>query len=227
MEPFFALVKRIENLNAWVRYFNFQFSQSVLLVNFPSLRRGFTLMELLVTCGILVVVSAIVLVNNGKFGGQVLLDNLAYDIALSVRQAQTYGISTLRHGEDTFSAAYGIHMQRSASSQYVTFADVVVNGVYDPNLNELVSTTALQSGYFISSICAPAGADIASCTGLDSVDITFKRPDPDAWISTNGISCNADPSTCAASVRIVIQSPRGDHSSVIVSANGQISVTRK
>src|SRR3989344_4615422 len=51
--------------------------------------RGFTLVELMVVTGILVVITSLILANNTRFGGAVLLENLAYDIALSMRKAQT------------------------------------------------------------------------------------------------------------------------------------------
>src|SRR3989344_3669939 len=45
---------------------------------------GFTLVELVVVTAIIVVVSSVVLVNNNRFGGVIQLENLAYDVALSV-----------------------------------------------------------------------------------------------------------------------------------------------
>ena len=49
--------------------------------------RGFTLIELIVVTGIIVVVSTLVLSSNARFGGAILLENLAYDVGLSVRKA--------------------------------------------------------------------------------------------------------------------------------------------
>ena len=56
-------------------------------------RRGFTLIELLVVVAIIVVITGLILANSNKFGGQTMLQNLSYDIALSLREAQVYGIS--------------------------------------------------------------------------------------------------------------------------------------
>src|SRR3989344_9303934 len=53
--------------------------------------RGFTLIELLVVTGILVLISGLVLANNTRFGGAILLKNLAYDVGLSIREVQVYG----------------------------------------------------------------------------------------------------------------------------------------
>jgi prepilin-type N-terminal cleavage/methylation domain-containing protein len=75
--------------------------------------RGFTLIELLVVTAILVIVSGLVLANHSRFGGKILLQNLAYDMALSVRQAQVYGISVRQFGAGTYSAGYGIRFSTS------------------------------------------------------------------------------------------------------------------
>src|SRR3989344_1409035 len=52
--------------------------------------KGFTLIELLVVSAIVVMLATVILSSHGKFGGQVLLQNFAYDVALSIRQAQVY-----------------------------------------------------------------------------------------------------------------------------------------
>src|SRR3989338_11714059 len=71
--------------------------------------RGFTLIEMLVVIAVMAIVTGVMLANNGRFGGQVLLQNLAYDIALTLRHAQVYGISVLRF-EATASYAPGFEV---------------------------------------------------------------------------------------------------------------------
>jgi prepilin-type N-terminal cleavage/methylation domain-containing protein len=189
--------------------------------------RAFTLIELLVVTGIIVVVSTVVLADNNRFGGKVQLENLAYDIALSIRQAQVYGISVARFGAGTFSAGYGVHFDTSNFNTYVLFADIYPtpgDGIFQAAQGELVSTTDITSGYRILKVCAPEGTDSTSCTDVGSVDVTFERPEPDAWISAGGTSCAYGLGVCADSARIVLQSPRSDIMSVVMEANGQISI---
>lgn len=189
--------------------------------------KGFTLIELLVVTGIIVVVSTIVLADNNRFGGRVQLENLAYDIALSIRQAQVYGISVARFGSSVFSAGYGVHLDTSNFSTYVLFADVYPSpgdGLFEASQGELVSSIDIPSGYKITKVCVPEGTDSASCTDVGSVDVAFQRPEPDAWISAGGVACIYGQGTCVDSTRIVVQSPRGDIMSVVIEANGQISV---
>ena len=188
--------------------------------------QGFTLVELLVVCAIMVVVGAIIFASNNKFGGQVLLQNLAYDVALSVRQAQVYGISVQRFN-GAFNYAYGMHFDTSTPTAYNLFADVNANGLYAAGEDVAPSPYSIGRAYSILRLCAPAGSDLA-CTGgtvVTKLDIVFIRPEPDAWISSGSVSCVPRTGTnCRASSRVVLQSPRGDKMSLKVFANGQIAV---
>lgn len=200
------------------------------------LHSGFTLIEMLVVIGIIVVISGIIFANNVRFGGVVQLQNLAYDIALSIRQAQVYGISVQRFQQSTtFAAAYGVHFQASSPNTFVLFGDVntPLNGIYDPGgaIPELVQSTSIQSGYTIAYLFVTPPGQAESATGtVTSLDITYRRPNPDAYISKNGdvLTFNAQGKLTAGNIneqaRIVVRSPRGDMKNVIISSNGQISV---
>src|SRR3989344_6847475 len=74
--------------------------------------RAFTLVELVVVLAIFTLISSVVLANHSRFNGSVLLGSLAYDIALSIREAQVYGLSVKQHtvaGVGQFQIGYGIH----------------------------------------------------------------------------------------------------------------------
>ena len=189
----------------------------------PTLVRGFTLIELLVVTAILVVISSLVLVNNNRFSGQILLENLGYDIALSIRQAQVYGITVHSFG-GTFTAGYGMHFERNSPTTYLLFADAVsANGLYD-GAPELVTSTTIQGGYTIADLCStPSGSSVETC-GLSSLDMLFKRPEPDAYISANGTSGVLNPAALYESGRIILASPQNARMSVVIEATGQISV---
>ena len=196
-----------------------------------SFSKGFTLIELLVVTGIIVVISTIVLANNNRFGGVILLQNLAYNVALSIREAQVYGISVQRFQASTFNAGYGVHFDLSSTDTYVLFGDAIqVNGLYDcpqPGTNncESVQATSISTGYSIYDLCITPASGVETC-GIAKLDIIFKRPDPDAWISASGVSCILDNGACGESARALLKSPRGDKTSIVVYANGQISVQK-
>ena len=55
--------------------------------------RGFTLYELLISMAIIVLVAGIVIYNHKRFETDIEITNVAYRVALELRQAQVYGIS--------------------------------------------------------------------------------------------------------------------------------------
>jgi hypothetical protein len=181
----------------------------------------------------MVLVTGVVLVNNSTFGGKVLLENLAYDIALSVRQAQVYGIAVQRYGSTVsgFDVGYGTHFRTASADTYVLFGDgVTANGLFDAG--EAVETTSIRNGFRIFGLCATPALGGSELCGLDEVNIFFKRPDPDAWISALDLPAAATScilngtSQCYSQVRVIVRSPRGDQSSVVIDANGQITVVK-
>jgi len=183
---------------------------------------AFTLIELLVVTAIIVVVTGTILASSSRLGGQFILDNFAYDLALTLREAQQYGIS-VKNFSGNFNVAYGVHFDSNNAITYELFADVDSNGKYDPG-SELVQSYTITRGFKIASICAtPNGVGVENCS-ITSLDILFKRPEPDALISASGVSCTLAPTNCQASARILMIAPRGNTRSVVMPANGQMSV---
>ncbi len=170
------------------------------------------------------VLSTIVLSTNARFGSVIVLKNLAHDMALTIRQAQVYGIAVRRYEGANFDVGYGMHFTLPAEgnlSTYELFADAIENGVYDPG--ETIQLTTIAGGYRIVDICAREAATGIPICGVQEINMVFRRPEPDACI--NG-SINAN-GTCVSSddqVTIIIESNRGDRAEVVVEASGQISV---
>lgn len=178
---------------------------------------GFTLIEMLVVVAVIVVVTSTVIANNNRFGGAVLLQNLAYDIALSARESQVYGISVL-HFDGAFNTAFGMNFDESTKFLYTLFGDANGNNYFDgPGSGESVQTSNITSGYFISNVCVTDSGGVENCA-ITKLNIIYRRPEPDAYIYANN-----EP-TLYQTGRIEVQSPRGDNLSIWIHANGQISV---
>ena len=195
---------------------------------------GFTLIELLVTIGIMAVIVGVTLANHSKFGGQIMLRNLAYETALAIREAQTYGVSVRKlnkAGITDFEAGYGIHFDTSDNIHYILFSDVLKSGgisgedgIYNGNVLELVNTYLIGKGYKLNKFCVVhGGAKTCKVFGIDTatLDILFKRPEPDAYIRLNGVK---DQLYEHAEIELI--SPRGDTMRVLVEVSGQISVQK-
>jgi prepilin-type N-terminal cleavage/methylation domain-containing protein len=197
--------------------------------------RGFTLIELVVTMGIMALITSVTLANHSKFGGQVMLRNLAYEMALIVREAQTYGVSVrkINIGSGEFEAGYGVHFNANNPTEYVMFADTYTesgtlirgeDGMRNTVLED-VNTFKIGRGYKINKFCvgpeeSPSCREVCeSCSG--TLDILFKRPEPDAAIRFNGVE-----STLYERAQIELRSPRDDLMSVLIEVSGQISVIK-
>jgi hypothetical protein len=190
------------------------------------------LIELLVVCAIIIVITALVLVDNSKFGGDVTLENFAYDVALSVRQTQVYGIAVERFGTSNFNTGYGMYFSLTSPNTYILFADEDGTGVYDAKAtpSEIVESNSIQQGFAITGLCAIPEVNGTNCTPVSEIDILFIRPEPDAYISVGQggnapISCVRQPNAaCYYEAQITLTSPKGDTRTVVVDATGQISV---
>ncbi len=195
------------------------------ILNPRSSNLGFSLIELVVSTSILLVITTAVLVNHAAFGGNVLLGALAYDVGLSVRQAQVFGLSVreFNTGSGTFDIGYGVHFDVNDSKSYRIFADIDKNKIFN-NGDGTEDVFFIGQGFSIARTCVTNTAFVEICSDTEDVstlDIVFIRPDPDAFIRING-----DTVTMYQRARIVIQSPNGNEREVIVESTGQISISQ-
>ena len=187
--------------------------------------KGFSMIELVVSTGIMLMITMVVLVNHAAFGGNVLIGALAYDVGLSVRQAQVFGLSVREFGvgSGTFNIGYGVHFDIDNASSYEIFADVNKSKTFDVG-DGTEEVFLIGQGFSVARICGTTVASIERCSNVDSIstlDITFIRPDPDAIIRIDG-----DAATVYQSARIVVQSPQGKEREVTVESTGQISISQ-
>lgn len=180
---------------------------------------------------IIIVITTFILFQQSKFNSSTLLRSLSYSIALSVRQAQVYGTSVRESslGSNIFSAGYGVHIPSAGASSadtYYIFADRLPdpdgNGKYD--VGEELPVFTLGKGYMINKIC---GVEGIACTDVQSLTIFFRRPNPEACISTDAQPnvCASGPSVAYSAAFIQVKSTgNSDTRSVKISNTGQISV---
>ncbi len=194
-------------------------------------------MELMVVIALFTIITVAALMNHARFGESILATNLAYDIALSFREAQSYGIAVREPSSDagTFSFPYGLHF--SGGDSFVFFADRNGNRRYEGNDAPGAKVYRFERGSRIESLCgAPEdGAPefrrfdvegkVISGGGISYLDITFKRPVPDAVFVTD---LNNAGTPRYASGRITIVSPKGrERRTVEVFQTGQISIRKQ
>ncbi|PIQ91400.1 MAG: hypothetical protein COV70_03890 [Parcubacteria group bacterium CG11_big_fil_rev_8_21_14_0_20_39_22] len=200
---------------------------------------GFSVLELIISIAIFALITGIVLVSHSRFGGSILVTNLAYDVALSIRQAQTYGIS-VRGFDDNFKGVYGVHFDRSNNKEFVLFSDIEKSGnrsfQYDGDFenscnidgNECVKLFTIGRGNYISKFCVVNLSGVEQCSHfpagsnnlITTMDITFMRPNPRAIIRTDKFNFNSG-------AQIYVSSPSGEERRIDVFMTGQISVANQ
>lgn len=192
-------------------------------------KKGFTLVELMVTVGIFTIITGLLLAQYAGFNRGIILTNLAYDIALTIRSAQSAGINVKSvpmgsgfSGE--FNYPFGVYFTDNSTS-FISFAD----SNYDDNTDigrynsgEEIATTNIKRGSRISDICA--GTESACNNNISELNIVFKRPDPIAHIvsvdPTNGNRITTE----NPYAEITVSSVDGTTRQVIIRSTGQISV---
>ncbi len=198
-------------------------------------RSGFTLIEILVAIAIMTIIMGVVVFDHQKFSDQLRITNLAYQIALSVREAQAYGINVrgdVTTGGNQFNVGYGVHFSTEENTSYTTFIDrgdpddtsSIGNSQYD--IDEKITTYILERGNTISDICSKiisgTGSSISTEVNCEAqtIDITFQRPNPDARFVVF-----PDTVIPAQEVTIKVTNRDGDIcKSISVNTNGQISI---
>jgi len=154
-----------------------------------SRKGGFTLIELLVSIFIIGLIASVTVYNHREFTDSLEITNLAYAMALSIREAQISG-TAVRGVSDDFESAYGIHFNINdpddgnfpgQNKAYILFRDVngdekvygtisVLN--YDGFSNcgnltlnpECIQQIDIGRGNFISKICAKESNGDRTCS---------------------------------------------------------------
>lgn len=214
---------------------------------------GFSLIELIITVSIMMIVTSAVLFRQTKFSSDILITDMAYEVALSVRDAAVSGLSSKASSTILYKTGYGVHFEPAedggAPNSFINFIDVsevpILDTVEDDQsifdfyytsssdtnqtggIDSIDKVVELTQGQTIKQYCAKSGGTW-TC-GPDSsghvLNIVYVRPNPDAHITMGTKSGGPDGVKTYSEAKIVVQSGLGDKCRTIsVSASGQISV---
>jgi len=172
------MISYLLNLLKLKKRFNFAKANSGLSAGRQGLsadKHGFTLIELIVSIGIMVMVTTVILANYSTFNKRIKLEGVTQEIVSIVREAQAYGIGNKSITGGNF--AYGVHFDIDYPGQISIFSDDNDNGVY--NTGEEVETFNIESSDRIWQICVNQKTQIPdSCPGVgsvDTIDVVYKR----------------------------------------------------
>ncbi len=178
-----------------------------------NLVSGFTVVELMVVVAIFAVISSISAFNYRSFETSITVKNLAQDIALTIRKAQSYTLG-FQSPEPTLLnetvIGYGVHFDMQYPDTFLLFGDfkttnptINANNVYDGTScnriftaqEECVDEILITTTDRIEALCL----NDSDCVFEGMLDIVFNRPNQDALFSYTDISTgqttNLDPAT--------------------------------
>ena len=162
---------------------------------------------MLVVLGIFTVITGVVIADLPSFRDKTILELVGQEIAVTIRQAQSYGVGT-RSFSNAF-PSHGVYLNEAGS--LTLFADGNANNKFDTGSacgtvgTECIELYNLPGG--VSRIFLKNCSSIASCIGAPSIiaplNIVFQRPKLDAvFVNGSGVTQSF------THVGIIIQSNR-------------------
>lgn len=185
---------------------------------------GFTLVELLVSIAVIVIITSIVLVKYDSFDSTTLLKNAAYDIALTLREAQMKSVSASRQNGN-FDYPFGVTFTPGAKT-YTTFryqyAVATDYPYYDGTHTSDLNTATIDRSMYVSDVCVARTPSNEDCN-ITRLDVSFKRPEFKALIYAPEYSSDPEDLT-SAKIKVASTRGTGDVFIVTVTHLGQITV---
>lgn len=204
--------------------------------------RGFTLIEMLVVLFIIALITAIVVSGQSTYNKTLLLTDTTYGVALSAREAQSFGLASRKYGS-VQNPGYGLRFD-TLTSRYILFADT--NNTLSPPsdcplgtpgtpeqkpgncrydaADGIVSTNTFSRGFSVWRFCGRNNSGVYCSTyapSLTTLDLVFTRPNTTTTISgtQNGALLSF---SCA---EITIQDASGQaYRRIRIYSTGQISM---
>ena len=141
-----------------------------------SIKKGFTLVELLVVSGIILLMSAIIFPNYRAGGEALALQRSAHKLSQDLRRAEELALSAKAYpnAPTSFKGGYGVNFQINSTS-YTLFADLNDNKIFDPSSvpPEELEISNLEKKVKISGLSA------------SPLNVVFLPPDPQFFVSGN------------------------------------------
>lgn len=156
---------------------------------------GFTLVEMIVAVAVAVTFMGGMFLNRGSFDSGIRLDSVARDVALLVRQAQTYGAgggSGINVGQPH--GAFFDAGNPNEAKLYVN-ASTTNKGFDSASADQMLETITLANEYKIDDFCL-GGSGMSDCSGAainpGNLSIYFERPILDANFYANNSQVSHD-----------------------------------
>jgi hypothetical protein len=214
-------------------------------------KSGFTIAELMVVGAIFAVITGIVVFRYGDFNSNILVTNMAYEIALTARQAQVFGLGARgfnESGANTFQFPYGLFINMNDGSgdeegetkQFIFFVDRSAEGTSGYGRcsanssggtctcgnveDECTEQVKIRQNIKITELRVGDSVNqVCETNPVEQLAITFKRPSPEARIVNQG---TGETDKEFAQIKIETNSSSVDPAYVMIRKTGQISVSK-
>lgn len=211
-------------------------------LNKKKTRSAFTVIELLVVVSIFMVVAGIILFNYRDFNTNATTNNVAQELALTVRKAQSYSLGLQAPGVlSTLPVrGYGVRIFANLPDRIMFFSELMPDNQYTSSFLNPTCGAPLYNGFTVEecieyNIISSAdriesiyidGQDLMLMDSAGSVDILFKKPSGEVvfCVHTFGSLCTSSSSSPVHYVNFIISSPNQFKKSVTIYNNGQIVV---
>lgn len=153
---------------------------------------GFSLIELIVTLGIIIIISTLILANYPNLSEMHSVDRAARIVSIEIRDAETRAMS-IKEDPTSSSArfpAYGVHFDLSKPKDIALFVDLncsagtASNCKYESAAGDTIfETKIIPTNAVIKQICGNLKSDpFNKNCNLTSADIVFLRPAPSVFL---------------------------------------------
>lgn len=184
------------------------------------LNSGFGLVELMVSIGIVVLITSIIVSRHSSYNGAVLLRSQAYEVALQAREVQLSAVSAIGNAGD-FRSVFGLYFDTTTPNYYLYFRDSNGNHFYDSG-EEIGKRNNIDPRFEISDIRSVLTSTKPS---ESDISIVFERPNFDARFFT-AASTEAEGTAVEIDVRVkgTTGTGVGEVRTVEITRTGQIVV---
>jgi len=177
-----------------------------------TMNKAFTLVELVVVCFVVSLLTGIIFVDYGKNSKAFALERVAQRLAQDLRRTQEMSMVGLTGDADT--NAYGVYFDKTGGNndKYIIYRNNNANKPYDSvsPADTIKETITLEHGIKIFDI-----QDNSS--SIDNVSISFVPPDPINYIESN-------PSGHEAGIIVYVEDDPTQKREVKINSTGRIDV---
>jgi len=151
--------------------------------------QGFTLIEIIIVVAIMALLMSAFVFRYRDYNQVVLVDQLANEIALTLREGQFYatGVRERAPGTDDFSGWYGIFFEDDSQS-YLSFADLDQNFEYDESEDEEIALYDTNGRIYLFGYLTYLSGEVP--TPVDNAHIVFEKGHLNPYFKIPGTNFN-------------------------------------